>query len=232
MPISQQIGSSSLVKPGVCTFATRPSSPYDGMVIYETDTDRTLVWNGSGWVYLSTSTANPVGMELIAGVGCSAGGTASNGVVTIGSAVSSVVVTNAFNASYDNYRIVVSGGSVSANTGYLTLQLGSATSNYRYQYIYGTLSNILTTSGTVTGSRFDHVGVAGPLLAADIFLANPFAAGPTTVNCFAGKTGNDAGPFTGFQVDNTSFTSFTLGISNSNTMTGGLIRVYGIRNSA
>lgn len=232
MPISQQIGSSSLAKPGVCTSTTRPASPYQGQVIYETDTARTLVWNGAGWVYLATSTANPVGMELITGVGCSSGGTASNGVVTIGASVSSVVVTNAFNASYDNYRIIVSGGAVSANTGYLTLQLGSAVSNYRYQYIYGTLSATLTTTGTVTGTKFDYVGVAGPLLAADIFLSNPFAAGATTINCFAGKIGNDAGPFTGFQTDTTSFTSFTLGISNSNTVTGGSIRVYGIRNSA
>lgn len=231
MGMSNYIPSSALTKAGVCTSSARPASPYDGQVIYETDTDRTLVWNNSAWVFLSTSTANPVGLELITSVGCSAGGTASNGVVTIGSAVSSVVVTNAFNANYDSYRIVVSGGSASASTGYLTLQLGSATSNYRYQYIFGTLSNILSTTGTVTGARFDHVGVAGPLLAADIFLTNPFAAGATTINCFAGKTGNDAGPFTGFQVDTTSFTSFTLGISNSNTMTGGTIRVYGLRNS-
>ena len=220
------------LKPGVCTSTTRPIAPYDGFVIYEIDTDRSLVWNGSAWVYLSTGNTNTSGLELITAVGCSSGGSASNGVVTISGGVSNVVVTNAFNANYDNYRIIVSGGGVSASTGYLTLQLGSATSNYRYQYIFGTLSSILSTSGTVTGSKFDYVGVAGPLLSADMFLSNPFAAGATTINCFAGKTGNDAGPFTGFQVDSTSFTSFTLGVSNSNTFTaGGTIRVYGFRNS-
>ena len=35
------------LKPGVCTSSTRPASPYDGQVIYENDTNRTLVWNGS-----------------------------------------------------------------------------------------------------------------------------------------------------------------------------------------
>lgn len=49
MPISQQIGSSSLAKPGVCTSATRPASPYEGQMIYETDTDRVLVWTGTAW---------------------------------------------------------------------------------------------------------------------------------------------------------------------------------------
>ena len=50
MGISQQIGSSSLSKPGVCTSSTRPATPYEGQMIYETDTDKVLVWNGTAWV--------------------------------------------------------------------------------------------------------------------------------------------------------------------------------------
>jgi hypothetical protein len=37
------------VKPGVCTSTTRPTAPYEGQYIYETDTDKTLFWNGSLW---------------------------------------------------------------------------------------------------------------------------------------------------------------------------------------
>jgi hypothetical protein len=37
-------------KPGVCTSTTRPSAPYEGQMIYETDTDRILVYNGSSWI--------------------------------------------------------------------------------------------------------------------------------------------------------------------------------------
>lgn len=33
----------------VCTSSTRPSAPTDGQVIYETDTDRLWIWNGSSW---------------------------------------------------------------------------------------------------------------------------------------------------------------------------------------
>lgn len=47
------------LKPGVVTSSNRPANPFDGMVIYETDTDKALVWNGSAWVYLSTGTATP-----------------------------------------------------------------------------------------------------------------------------------------------------------------------------
>lgn len=49
MPISQQIGSSSQIKPGVCTSTTRPASPYAGQKIYETDTKNELIWDGSAW---------------------------------------------------------------------------------------------------------------------------------------------------------------------------------------
>ena len=49
MGISQQIGSSSQIKTGVCTSTTRPASPYEGQVIYETDTDKVLVYNGTAW---------------------------------------------------------------------------------------------------------------------------------------------------------------------------------------
>jgi len=49
LSISQQVGASSLNKPGVCTSATRPATPYEGQMIYETDTDLVRVWNGSAW---------------------------------------------------------------------------------------------------------------------------------------------------------------------------------------
>lgn len=33
----------------VCTSGTRPASPVEGMVIHETDTDKTLFYNGASW---------------------------------------------------------------------------------------------------------------------------------------------------------------------------------------
>ena len=41
---------SSNLRPGICTSSTRPTTPYEGQVIYETDTDRVLVWDASSWV--------------------------------------------------------------------------------------------------------------------------------------------------------------------------------------
>lgn len=41
---------SSGVRPGVCTSTTRPTNPYEGFMIYETDTDLVYLWSGSAWV--------------------------------------------------------------------------------------------------------------------------------------------------------------------------------------
>ena len=57
--------SASSFRPGVCLSTNRPVSPYEGQVIYESDTDRTLVWNGSSWIYLATSSQYKVGVELV-----------------------------------------------------------------------------------------------------------------------------------------------------------------------
>jgi hypothetical protein len=54
----QGIGS---IKAGVCTSSTRPSNPYEGQMIYETDTDRVLFWNGSAWAYSATPQSSEIG---------------------------------------------------------------------------------------------------------------------------------------------------------------------------
>lgn len=40
----------------VCTSTTRPSSPFDGQTIYETNTDNYMTWNGSAWVGMRAAT--------------------------------------------------------------------------------------------------------------------------------------------------------------------------------
>jgi hypothetical protein len=49
MGLSNYLPNSRISQAGVCTSATRPVSPYEGQVIYETDTDSVYVWNGSSW---------------------------------------------------------------------------------------------------------------------------------------------------------------------------------------
>jgi hypothetical protein len=50
MGIASFTGASSVVKPGVVTTATRPSSPFVGQLIYDTTVATTLAWSGSAWI--------------------------------------------------------------------------------------------------------------------------------------------------------------------------------------
>ena len=44
------------LRSGVCTSSTRPIAPYEGQMIYETDTDMVAIWNGSAWRYIAATT--------------------------------------------------------------------------------------------------------------------------------------------------------------------------------
>ena len=56
MGVSAAQGSAGL-KSGVCTSTTRPSNPFEGQMIYETDTDMVAIWNGTAWRQLAAATA-------------------------------------------------------------------------------------------------------------------------------------------------------------------------------
>lgn len=43
------------LKPGVVLSTNRPANPYDGMMIYETDTNLVRIWNGTAWKTLAYS---------------------------------------------------------------------------------------------------------------------------------------------------------------------------------
>ena len=60
MPISN-LGNG--LRTGVCTSTNRPTTPYEGQVIYETDTDLVYLWNGTAWVEIvSALTKAPRGI--------------------------------------------------------------------------------------------------------------------------------------------------------------------------
>lgn len=56
MGLSNYIPSSRIAQSGVCTSSTRPASPFEGQMIYETDTDMVAIWNGSAWRYIAATT--------------------------------------------------------------------------------------------------------------------------------------------------------------------------------
>lgn len=235
MPISQQIGSSSLAKPGVCTSSTRPASPYQGQVIYQTDTNTTLVWNGSGWVLLSTGTANPPGLELITACTVSStGGTAatvSNGVITVGTSNTGITVSNAFSASFDAYRILLTGIVASSSSPNCQFSLSGITGSVYYAAgNYYSWANTTINNYSPAANTFCVIGTIGTESCGIILdIHNPFL----TKSKFGYSQSSDVS--FSFQAahrisSTTSATGFVLGPATG-SWTGGTIRVYGYRNS-
>ena len=216
MPFTSVLGASSAIRPGVVTSSTRPSVPYTGQTIYETDTGRLAVYNGSAWI-----TQN--GLQLVK-------------TQTIGTGVSSVVVSNAFSATYDNYQILVSGGVTSATTR-VTLQLGSSATGYYHGgafYTYASTPTV-TNAGGSNETTFTRFGVGDTTcLNVNATITQPFLSTRTGISAIYQNwnTADLTGTFSGFHSVYASYTDFTLGLfTGGATMTGGTIRVYGYANN-
>ena len=53
------------LKPGVCTSSTRPTSPFEGQLVYETDTDIMAIWNGTAWRQLAAATKTGSVLQVV-----------------------------------------------------------------------------------------------------------------------------------------------------------------------
>ena len=193
------------------------TSPQEGNMSFLKDTNSTEYYSGSAWVAVGGASAS--GLTLVKSQ-------------TIGSAVSSVTVTDAFSATYDNYLITVSGG-VASTSGNCVMTLGSTTANY---YMTGVFFS--PTASTVNGFNINNgSGWTSTYFGTNnnsghINLQSPFLSKRTTFTSFlvgAVSTSNFAN-YLGFLDNATSYTAFTL-TASTGTLTGGVIRVYGYQNS-
>lgn len=150
---------------------------------------------------------------------------------TIGTAVSSVTVTDAFTADYHSYLIRVIGGAASTTLS-LNMTLGSTVTGYYYGGFTGTyaggaptsFANANTTSFVAAGSGETgglalRVELNGPQLADETGYLNLYATQRTT---------GSGGMVVGYLNDTTQYTAFTL-TTSTGTITGGTIYVYGMR---
>jgi hypothetical protein len=180
------------------------------------------IWDGTAWVDLATSVPNLSNYQLK-----SEGGLTFVKKQTIGTAVSSVTVTDAFSATYDAYKIIVTGGSGTNTVG--QLRLGGTTTNYRVAFIYGNFGagGSAANLGSTTETSFVYVGnFTADGLRMNCDLINPFLAKTTQVTAgYAG--GGLAGTMNGELLNTTSYTDFNLSMQGGGTFTGGTIYVYG-----
>jgi hypothetical protein len=150
---------------------------------------------------------------------------------TIGSGVSTVTVNDAFSATYENYKIIVSGG-VGSTSAVVQCFLGGTEPANGY-YAAGTFTNYSAGATAVANnnnaSRFNRIGYnTTNSIQANVEFHSPFATKNTMImsNFIGHVTSGDAGTFMGYLNNSTSFTSFTI-LPSSGTWTGGTIYVYG-----
>jgi hypothetical protein len=150
---------------------------------------------------------------------------------TIGSAVASVTVTGAFSATYDNYKIIITGGSASADN-FFQLTLGATTTGYYYAGQFVTYANVASTAAGSNAAFYFAGNGQSSGLQTDIDVYNPFLSDETAfVSRFPQlRTGGSSGYVAGYLNNTTSYTAFTI-TPSTGTLTGGTIRVYGLRNS-
>jgi hypothetical protein len=184
------------------------TSPVEGMLTWLEDVNRYETWNSSAWV-------PSFGTNLIVSQ-------------AIGTAVSSITVSNVFSTVYDNYLIQMSDVTSSGSNIPVSLRLGSNALNYNFALHFvayggapGNVTAVSATSlnyaaSTAGASAFMSLQVIQPFLARNTFFSAPFA-----------DTGA-AGIMSGVLRDTNSYTDFTL-TPNSGTITGGRINVYGMK---
>lgn len=125
MGLSNYIPSSRISQAGVCTSSTRPASPYEGQMIYETDTNRVLVYDNTAWVMIA-DTDQPPGLVLIKN------STAVYGTNTL------LDISDIFTSQFANYKVVINNLRMSASNTTLSLQLLKAgvPANTNYDFAY------------------------------------------------------------------------------------------------
>jgi hypothetical protein len=184
----------------------------EGQVVYLEDTDALQYYSGTSFVPVGGSS----GLTLIS-------------ATTVGTTVASVTVSSAFSATYDNYRVIYTGG-VASTAVDLGITLGATTANYYFSfgYIpYGGAMQVVTVNNGASWAYAGGANTALTFISCDIF--RPFAADETLITSNGANASN--GNFGGGYLNNTtSYTAFTI-TPSSGTITGGTIRVYGYQNS-
>jgi len=153
---------------------------------------------------------------------------------TVGTGVTTVTVTDAFSANYDNYKIIYSNGTGSTLAD-LRVTLGGVGTTSYFGSLFGTSLNTsaFVGIGSLGQTSWLYCGFATSgyaLMDANIYM--PFVSGKNKFISTAWGYNNAGGGysmFAGEMVNTSQLSSITI-TPSAGTLTGGTIRVYGYRN--
>lgn len=134
----------------VCTSGTRPSSPPEGMHIYQTDTDSEFVYSGSGWVEMG---------RWGAWTAFTPSWTAATTNPTLGNGTMSCAYSVMGKTAFARFKIVW-GSTTNSGSGLYGLSLPAAVTPVDTEAITGFISNSAgTVRHTITGFLTPGSGV-------------------------------------------------------------------------
>ena len=152
---------------------------------------------------------------------------------TVGSAVSSVIVTDAFSADYNNYVITFEDVTTSGGNVFLTMQMRTGTTTSTASYYasvpYLTYGAAAGNFNVNNGASFTAAqrSLSAVKTSFSINIYAPFLASRTLYNSFS-AAGDLAYSGSGFHDVATSYDQVVF-TPASGTLTGGAIKVYGLR---
>jgi len=205
---------------GVFTSSTRPTTPYEGQVIYETDTDLSYVWGGAAWQQVSGGTA----------VG-------NSGLVYIGAysaSATTLFIDGCFTSTYNNYMIVFESTNVTATGSFmfkLRASSTAATNNYYYGGLqYFTNAAAAAAQGSNDSSMLFSAATGASYTFASISVSRPYIAQPTpiTIDSTSYYSNYAGGSMRGYHGLGTAYDGFQITMNTGATITG-ILRVYGVR---
>ena len=209
--------SSRGLRPGVCTSTTRPANPYDGMVIYETDTDKVAIYDVNAWVYKTgTSHVNSALVRID---------------TTTVSAQNTVTLSNVFSSTYHSYMFTIS--NLSGSDEVIRATLGTTATGYSWageEWYY----NATSANRRASNVAYFEVATCKPNAGSSslFYIQNPFLSVRSTFQTMAVTTGNNPGTIqqAGFLDNATSYTNIVFTMTTSGTFSA-TISAYGLVNS-
>lgn len=221
MGLSNYVPNSRLAQPGVCTSTTRPATPYEGQVIYETDTNRVLVWDASAWVMIA-DTDQPPGLQLVG----------SNSFTN----TANVDVTSCFSSDYDHYRVMFSAVSTHSSASDVNLRVLSGTNTPETGSVYDRWGFSWSTSATnrvssdQTAIGFGDISnVANTRMVVAFDILHPNQSLETHILPYAWGSNNGNVFFMASRIETTTAYTGLRFYATAGNMTGA-VRVYGYRN--
>ena len=198
---------------GVCTVTA-------GTCTVGTTGTLALVQNAGGTLTFISASAS---VFTASGVTASSGALVRVGGGTLSGA--STAFTNVFSATYEAYKIVVTGGTLSA-TAYVQLILGSTTTGYKSAQLASNYTSGVFSAGFATASAYAAVGYSSSDFSGDITVASPQLAKHTHISSSLGFVDATIGGLSTSVLENsTQYTGFTL--QTATTFTAGTVNIYG-----